>query len=105
MSTRKLAKLAQLENGGAGIMPEVTLGQRPKLHQLGVMHAQEREIARLQHRSPNRRLAIYWSFNGGMQLILEIPRRQRLCCASFSVAPSGHPSFEVKQRSTEGEFV
>src|SRR5437870_5406660 len=49
---QKLGKLAQLENGGAGIIAKVSLRQRPKLHKLSVVNAQEREIARWQHRSP-----------------------------------------------------
>ena len=52
-------KLAQLEDRRAGIIAEITLCQRPKLNQLGVMHGQKREIARWQHRSQPRKCAIY----------------------------------------------
>jgi hypothetical protein len=44
---QKLGILAQLENCRAGIVTKISLSQRPKLRQLGVMRAQECEIAKL----------------------------------------------------------
>jgi hypothetical protein len=51
---QKLGKLAQLENRGAGIVAKVSLGQSPKLHQLGIVHAKKCEIARWQQKLPHR---------------------------------------------------
>jgi hypothetical protein len=46
---------------------ERRLRQRPKLHQLGVVHAKKCEIARWQHRSPTADIRAYrvlfWSTN------------------------------------------
>src|SRR6266536_2549558 len=41
---QKLGKLAQLEDRRTGIVAKISLRQRPELHQLGVVNAQEREI-------------------------------------------------------------
>ena len=35
---QKLGELAQLENRRTGIITEISLRQRPKLHQLGIVH-------------------------------------------------------------------
>jgi hypothetical protein len=57
---QKLGKLAQLENCGAWIVTKVSLRQCPKLHKLGVVTAQEREIARWQHGFRTGDCLIYW---------------------------------------------
>ena len=43
---QKLCVLAQLDDGGAGIVLEVTLRKSPELHEAGVVRAQNAEIAR-----------------------------------------------------------
>src|SRR4051812_11689565 len=46
---QQLGELAQLEDGGAGIVAEIPLGERPQLDQLWIVCGQEPEIARRQH--------------------------------------------------------
>ncbi len=72
---QKLGKLAQFEERRAGIVAKVSLRQRPKLHQLGVVHAQKSEIARRQHRSPAAGLDIYWRSGNGLQPRRRLDRR------------------------------
>jgi hypothetical protein len=43
---QKFCELPQLEDGGAGIISEVTLRKAPKLHEAGVVRAEKAEIAR-----------------------------------------------------------
>ena len=58
----KFGELAQLEQAGGGVVPEVPLGQTAELHQLGVVRAQKVEIRGLHKNQPlpSRRNCIIW---------------------------------------------